>query len=90
MNSGSHDVIAPFEWNPRIPCGAAVLEDEHQQAVRGADREQVEEDRLDRDHDRAERDQQQQEAEREHEGEHERRVALHLLVEVVRTRPSRP
>ena len=86
MNSGSHEVIAPFEWKPRIALRQAVLEDEHQQPVGGADREQVEQHRLDRDHDRPERHEQQQEAEREHEREHERRVALHLLVEVVRAR----
>ena len=51
----------------------AVLEDQHEHAVGGADRQQVERDRLDRHHDRAERDQQQHEREAEHEAEHDRR-----------------
>ena len=42
--------------------GPVVLEDEHEHAVRGADREQVEDDRLQRHDDRAEGDEQQQEA----------------------------
>ena len=84
MNSGSHDVIAPFEWKPSSALRPAVLEDEHQQPVGGGDRQQVQQHRLDRDHERAERDQQQQEAQRQDEREDHRRVALHLLVEVVR------
>jgi len=60
----------------------ALLEDEHENAVGGADGEQVEQDRLDRDDDRAERDEQQQEGESEHECEHDRRVRLHRIVEV--------
>ena len=40
----------------------ALLEDEHEQAVGGADREQVERDRLRRNDDRAERDREQDEA----------------------------
>ena len=47
----------------------AVLEDEHEQAEGRAGREQVEQDRLDRDDDRAERDEQQQEREAQHEGD---------------------
>ena len=50
----------------------AVLEHQDQHAVGSADGEQVEDDRLDRDHDRAERDQHQQERQPEHEGEHQR------------------
>ena len=53
----------------------AFLEDEHDQPVRGADREQVEHDRLRRHDERAERDRQQHEAEPEHEGEDEREPA---------------
>ena len=62
----------------------AVLEDEHEDAVGGADRQQVEDDRLDRHHDRAERDQQQDEREAEHEREHERRARRHGVDEVLR------
>jgi hypothetical protein len=47
----------------------AFLKDQHEDAVGGPDREQVEDDRLDRDHDRAEGDQEQQGREPEHEGE---------------------
>ena len=50
----------------------AVLEDPDEHAVSGADREQVEDDRLDRDDDRPEGEQQQQEGEPEHEGEDDR------------------
>ena len=53
----------------------ALLEDEHEQAVGGADREQVERDRDGGDHDRAEGDREQDEAEPEHEGEHDREPA---------------
>ena len=45
----------------------AVLEDQRQHAVGRADRQQVQDDRLDRHHDRAERDQQQDERQAEHE-----------------------
>ena len=62
----------------------AVLEDEHEDAVGGADRQQVEDDRLDRDDDRAERDQQQDEREPEHEREHERRACRQVVDEVLR------
>ena len=60
----------------------AVLEHEHERAVGGRNREQVEHDRLDGDHDRAERDQHQQERERKHEREHVRRRVLELPVGV--------
>ena len=62
----------------------SVLEDEHEDAVGRADRQQVEDDRLDRHHDRAERDQQQDEREAEHEQEHDRRVRGEVVAEVVR------
>ena len=57
----------------------AVLEDEHEHAVRGGHRQQVEQDRLDRDHERAERDQHQCEREQEHEGDDDRRLRLQLV-----------
>jgi hypothetical protein len=63
-----------------------VLEDEHEQAVGGADGEQVQDDRRQRDHDRAERREQEQEREPEHERDHPRHPRLHLLVEVPRSR----
>ena len=59
----------------------APLEDRDEHAVGGGDREQVEDDRLERDHDRAERDQQQQEREQQHEAEDQRHRAR-LRVEV--------
>ena len=62
----------------------AVLEDEHEDAVGGADRQQVEDDRLDRHDDRAERDQQQDEREAEHEQEHDRRARHQDVDEVLR------
>lgn len=62
----------------------AVLEDPHQDPVGGRDREQVEQDRLDRDHDRAEGDEQQQEGRGQDEREDERQVRLHRVVEVLR------
>ena len=66
-----HDASCRVEAEELLP--PAVLEDEHEDPVRGRDREQVEDDRLRRDHDRAEREEQEQEREPEHEGEHERR-----------------
>jgi hypothetical protein len=63
-----------------------VLEDQHEQAVGGADGEQVQDDRRQRDHDRAERREQEQEREPEHERDHPRHPRLHLLVEVPRSR----
>ena len=47
----------------------ALLEDEHHQAVRGADRDEVEHDRLQRQHDRAEGDGQHHEAQAQHDQE---------------------
>ena len=57
----------------------AVLEDEHEHAVGGGHRQQVEHDRLDRDHDRAERDQHQHEREQEDERDDRRQVRLQLV-----------
>jgi hypothetical protein len=48
-NSGSQVTTAAEQ-----PLQVAVLEDPDEHAVGGADREQVEQDRLERDHDRAE------------------------------------
>ena len=63
-----------------------MLEDQDEQPIGGAHRQQVEHDRLDRDDQRAEGHQQQQEREPEHEREHARHAGLHLVVEVVRAR----
>ena len=60
----------------------AVLEDEHDQAVGGADRQQVEDDRGRGDHDRPEDQRQQQEAEAEHEDEDVRQPVVHGVDEV--------
>jgi hypothetical protein len=59
-----------------------VLEDEHEQPVRGADREQVEAHRRRGDDERAEDDGQEDERQREHQGDHPGRRADHR-VEVV-------
>ncbi len=64
-----------------------VLEDEDEDPVGGAHREQVEHDRLDRDDDRAEGDQQQQERKPEDEGEDQRQALAEQLAEVLRLRP---
>ena len=61
----------------------AVLEHEHEHAVGRPDRQQVQQDRLDRDHDRAERDQHQQEREPEHEREDQRQPAVEVGPEVL-------
>ena len=60
MKTGTNDSIGPG-LNPSCSCEPAVLEDEHEQPERGARREQVQQDRLDRDDDRAEGDEQQHE-----------------------------
>ena len=66
----------------------SVLEDEHEHAVCGGDREQVEQDRFDRHHDRAERDQHQHEREEKDERDHGRQVRLQLVARVSpRSRP---
>ena len=67
----------------------APLEDGDEHAVGGADRQQVEHDRLARDHDRAERDEQEQEREHEHEAEDERGLLLEQRVLDRATRRSR-
>ena len=58
------------------------LEDEHEDPVGGAHREQVEHDRLRGDHDRAEGDREQDEAEPEHEDEDEGQPVGHQLAVV--------
>ena len=69
-------------WKPKKLVPVALLEDQHQQAVGRADREQVHHDRLDRHDERAEGQHQQQEAQPEHEGEDDRRVVVDHCVEV--------
>ena len=64
------------------PFGPVVLEDEHEHAVGGGDREQVEQDRLDRDHERAEGEQEDPEGEDEHERDHVGQPVCHLPGEV--------
>ena len=75
MNTGTKASMTPglTSMQSRAP---AVLEHEDEQPVGGAGREQVEDDRLDRDHDRVERHEQQQEREAEHEDEHQRHAVL--------------
>ena len=75
------------EQEQRQPCGyrpsgfeaqqrltPTVLEDKHQDAVARANREQIQDDRLDRDDDRAERRQEQQERHGQDEREDQRGV----------------
>ena len=66
--------IQPSTWSKPIrpTCSAAVLEEEDEQPVRRADREQVEEDRLQRQQQRPEGAHEQQVGEHEH-AEHEPR-----------------
>ena len=63
-----------------------VLEDEHEQAPRGRDREQVEPDRRQRDAQAAEAREHEQQRQREHEQHHDRQARVHERVEVVRPR----
>ena len=56
MKIGSQNAMPPFELEVEEVLAPAVLEDGDEHAVGGADREQVQHDRLGRDHDRAERD----------------------------------
>ena len=62
MKIGTHASITSVGPHAQQVLREALLEDGNQHAVGGARREQVQQDRLDRDDDRAERDQQQQEA----------------------------
>ena len=67
MNIGSQFAIPPFDVEVEQALAPAPLEDRDDDAVRGSDGEQVEDDRLHRDHDRAERDEQEHEGEEQHE-----------------------
>ena len=82
MNSGTHEVIGPGLGEPEQALEPAVLEHQNHHAEARGHGEQVQDDRLDRDHDRAERDQQQQERRREHEREHVGDVRLQRVREV--------
>ena len=75
---------------PEDAGGDTVLEDEHEQPVRGPDRQQVEEYRSRGDHQRAEDDRQEDERQPEHERDHPRRRADHgvEIVDVLRRRAS--
>ena len=63
--------MPPVASKPSSLLPPAVLEDEDEDPVGRRDREQVEDDRLRRDHERAEREEQEEKREAEHEGEHE-------------------
>jgi hypothetical protein len=68
---------------PEQPIGDAVLEDQDEHTVGGHDGQQVEQDRLRRDHDRAESDEHQPEREEEHEADDERQLRRHLILLVL-------
>ena len=57
----------------------AHLEDEHQHAVRGADRQKIHEDGRERDYDRSKDQHQQDEGQTQHEGDHGRRERVHEM-----------
>ena len=86
--SGSQDSMTGASRSPSRLGADALLEDQHEDAVGGPDRQQVQDDRLQRHHDRAEDHEQQQEAEAEHEGEHERQVVLLRLDGIDASPPS--
>ena len=67
MNSGTQLSMTPLGVIPSGPAKTAVLEDQDQDAVGRRRREQVEQDRLDRDDDRVEGDEHQQERQAEDE-----------------------
>ena len=67
MKSGTHVETRFGLAEPEELVPDPVLKDEHHEAVGRADGEQVEDDRLQREHDRPECDGQQDEAEDEHE-----------------------
>ena len=69
-------------WKPKSSFPTPFDEDEDEQAVRGADGEQVHGDRGRRDDDRAEGDREQDEAEAEHEDEDDREPRVHDVVVV--------
>jgi hypothetical protein len=68
--------------DPQQRGAPAVLEDPDQDPVGRADRQQVQQDRLQGYHDRTEADQQQQERQRQHEPEHQRGAVAQLVDEV--------
>ena len=76
----------PVEVKLRIPSRPGVLEDQHQHAVRGRDRKQVEPDREQRHDQRAEGEQQQQERQRQHEADDQRQGVAQLGAGVHRLR----
>ena len=78
--TGSHVAIVPGRLEAEQRRAPAVLEDEHEHAVGGGHRQQVEHDRLDRDDDRAERHHQDEEAHPEH--EQRTRAGARSLVDV--------
>ena len=71
MKSGTQLSMTPLGVIPR-GSASALLEDEDQDPIGGARREQVQQDRLDRDDDRVEGHEHQQEREPEHEQEDRR------------------
>ena len=75
MNIGQPVGDAAVRVEVEQALAPAPLEERDDHAVGGGDREQVEEDRLDRDHDRAERDEQEPEGEQEDEAEDDRHRA---------------
>ena len=75
-NSGSQSTMNPLCVHAEQAGAEAVLEDQHEQAVRRADRQQVQHDRGAGDDDRAEGEHQHQERDRQHEAEDQRQVRL--------------
>ena len=69
MKSGTQLSMTPLGVMPERPGEPAVLEHQDQHAVGRGRREQVQDDRLDRDDDRVERHEHQQERQAEHEDE---------------------
>src|SRR5215217_2439470 len=68
--------VDPLDLGEAEQVGAdALLEDEHEDPVGGADREEVDGDRGERDRDRPECEQEQEEAQRQHERDHDRQPA---------------
>ena len=78
------DPAVPLETEQTLT--PAPLEHGHEHAVGRPDGEQVEDDRLQRDHDRPEGHEEQCEREHEHEAEHDRRLSLEQRVLIRRLR----
>ena len=70
-----HERLDRARADPEQPGAVALLEDQRHEAERGADRQQVHDRGLDRDHDRAEHDQQQQRAEEHDDADEQRQLA---------------